>query len=53
MEIDNEMEIESEIAFTKAELQKKKMPELKQILTSMNLSQLGKKEVLINRILGN
>jgi mRNA (guanine-N7-)-methyltransferase len=52
----NDIEMETEIksnSFTKAELQKKKMPELKQILTSMNLSQLGKKEVLINRILEN
>ena len=45
------MEID-QVTYTKQELQKKKMAELKDILSKMELSQTGKKEVLINRILG-
>lgn len=52
-DMERDIEMQQSNSFTKAELQKKKMPELKQILTSMNLSQLGKKEILINRILEN
>lgn len=46
-----EMEID-QVTYKKQELQKKKMAELKDILINMKLNTIGKKEILINRILG-